>query len=184
MTVSKLSKTKIKILLTDKEVMSYFGGYENILSGNYRTKIALTMLIKDSLDGELDDDSATLNIEIKSLMSGGCEILLNKFCEKPRNKKKSIVAVFDESEKMLDAVVRIYKMNRCGKPLSSLYNLCGKYALIFTVSDLTNFRFIIREFSDYYSLSEYDAEFVKEHGVLLSENNAIAEIGTAFIKDF
>ena len=184
MTVSKLSKTKIKISLSDKEVMLYFGGYENIISGSYRTKIALAMLIKDSLNCDLADDSSTLNIEIKSLISGGCEILLSQHGEKTREKKQKIVAVFDDSEKMLDAAVHIYKTYRSAGAASSLYRISGKYALVITVYDTQKMCSFIREFSDCDSLSELDIEFVKEHGVLLAENDAISVIGRAFIRDF
>lgn len=184
MTVSKLSKTKIKISLSDKEVMLYFGGYENIISGSYRTKIALAMLIKDSLNCDLADASSKLNIEIKSLISGGCEILLSQFAENRRNRKQKIVAIFDNSEKMLDAAVNIYKTNVLSGTASSLYKINGKYALVVSVYDIQRMCSFLREFSECDSLSEPDIEFIKEHGVLLAENNAITVIGKAFIRDF
>ena len=75
MTVSNQNQ-KLKITLTNTEVLTIFGGYEELLSLNKNTKYAVYALVREILDEEQYSTNKT-TIKIKSKKPLGCEITLN-----------------------------------------------------------------------------------------------------------
>ena len=49
MTVYKIGRKKLKITLTDREVISFFGTYKGLTSANSEARLAVGLLLKKSL---------------------------------------------------------------------------------------------------------------------------------------
>ena len=74
MTVLKIGQKKLKITLTDSEVLSFFGAYERLNAATSETRLTVGLLLKESLseyETELDGD---LLVEIRARENAGCVI--------------------------------------------------------------------------------------------------------------
>ena len=71
MTVYKIGRKRLKIALTDSEVISFFGTYRGLTSVNRNARLTVGLLLKQSLseyDTELD---GKLLVEIKAKEKSG-----------------------------------------------------------------------------------------------------------------
>ena len=75
MTVYRLAGDKVRIALSDSEVLSFFGTYEKFASLSGGTRLAVSLLLKESLEKCGDILGDDLLVEIKARKSAGCVII-------------------------------------------------------------------------------------------------------------
>ena len=185
MTVLKIGQKKLKITLTDGEVLSFFGAYERLNAATSETRLTVGLLLKESLseyETELDGD---LLVEIGvrphpvfARENAGCVITVSSA---DSSKRKSVSAVrtleFADSSALISGAVRLYGIRP--RILSSLYKMTGTYRLLINPRSDCDF-FFMNEFCLSQSDSSVVAEYTKEHGILITEKNAVEKIGRAF----
>ncbi len=179
MTVYKIGRKKLKITLTDSEVISFFGTYRGLDSVNNEARLAVGLLLKKSLseyDTELD---GRLLVEIRARENAGCVITVSSAESSRRNLKGStIMFEFADTAALIGGAVRLYKSRFFEG--SSLYKMPHTYRLIVTARGERDFYFM-NEFCLRKSDSDIEAAYTKEHGRLICEKNAVQRLGRAFI---
>ena len=158
MTVYKIGRKRLKIALTDSEVISFFGTYRGLTSVNRNARLTVGLLLKQSLseyDTELD---GKLLVEIKAKEKSGCIITVSS-ADSSRRSSKSSTVMFE----------------------SSLYKMSEKYRLIVTTRDNRDF-FFMNEFCIRQSDSKTEAEYTAEYGKLICGKKAVGKIGKAFCR--
>ena len=86
MTVFRLAGDKVRIALSDSEVLSFFGTYEKFASLSGGTRLAVSLLLKESLEKYGDILGDDLPVEIKARKSAGCVITVSPAGGKGRGK--------------------------------------------------------------------------------------------------
>ena len=182
MTVYKVGRNRIKIALTDREVLSFFGAYEKITSMSGNTRLTVGLLLKESLaeyENELDGE---LLVEIRAKENFGCIITVSSADSSRRqNMKAQKMFEFSNSESMIIGITRLFK--RRSHIVSSLYKMQRTYRLIISVKADSDFMFM-NEFCLRQSDSPAEIAYTEEYGTLIVKNDAVAKIGKAFSKSF
>lgn len=183
MTVYKIGRNKIKIALTDREVLSFFGAYEKITSMTGNTRLTVGLLLKESLaeyENELDGE---LLVEVRAKENFGCVITVSPAeALRRQNAKAQKMFEFSNSDTMISGVTRLYKSRRSHME-SSLYKMPRTYRLIISVKADSDYIFM-NEFCLRQSDSPAEVAYTEEYGTLIVKNDAVAKIGKAFSKSF
>lgn len=182
MTVYKVGRNRIKIALTDREVLSFFGAYEKITSMSGNTRLTVGLLLKESLaeyENELDGE---LLVEIRAKENFGCVITVSPADSSRRQSvKEQKMFEFSNSESMIIGITRLFKSR--SHIVSSLYKMQRTYRLIISVKADSDFIFM-NEFCLRQSDSPAEIAYTEEYGTLIVKNDAVAKIGKAFSKSF
>lgn len=160
MTVSNQNK-KLKITLTNTEVITLFGGYEELLSLSKNTKYAVCALIREILEEneELYNSNKT-TIKIKSKKPLGCEITL-------KSEENEYLLFFNNCQD-LEKAIKTLKNNL----KSSLYKTENGYCLL--IKSLSEKPLLKSEgYSSNTLSSELTAAYIREYSKLLIKDNAI-----------
>ncbi len=159
MTVSNQNQ-KLKITLTNTEVLTIFGGYEELLTLNKNTKYAVYALIREILDEEqYDTNKAT--IKIKSKKPLGCEITLN-------SEENEYFLFFNNCQELEKAIKTLNENLK-----SALYKTENGYCLL--IKSRSEKPLIKAESFCYGSSnSNLTAAHIKEYAKMLIEDNAIS----------
>ena len=158
MTVSNQNQ-KLKITLTNTEVLTIFGDYEELLSLNKNTKYAVYALIREILDEELYDSNKT-TIKIKAKKPLGCEITLNR-------EENDYLLFFDSCQKLEKAIKTLNKNLK-----SDLYKTEIGYCLLiksYNEKSLLN----AENYCSNSSSSYLTAAYIREYAKPLIKDNAI-----------
>ena len=179
MTVYKIGRKKLKITLSDSEVISFFGTYKCLTSVSGDARLTVGLLLNQSLseyDTELDGN---LLVEIIARENAGCVITVSPADSSRRSVKiNPVMFEFADTSSLIGGAVRLYKIRARTK--SSLYKMPRAYRLIVTDRFDSDF-FFMNEFCSRQSDSEIEAEYTAEYGRLICENNAVEKIGRAFL---
>ena len=179
MTVYKIGRKKLKITLTDSEVISFFGTYGGLTSANSDARLTVRLLLKKSLleyDTELD---GRLLVEIRARENAGCVITVSPADSSRRQPKSSpVMFEFADTAALIGGAVRLYKSRFFGE--SSLYKMSETYRLIVKARGESDF-FFMNEFCLRQSDSGTEAAYTAEHGRLICGKNAVEKLGKAFI---
>ena len=179
MTVYKIGRKKLKITLTDSEVISYFGTYGGLTSANSDARLTVRLLLKKSLleyDTELD---GRLLVEIRARENAGCVITVSPADSSRRQPKSSpVMFEFADTAALIGGAVRLYKSRFFGE--SSHYKMPETYRLIVKARGESDF-FFMNEFCLRQSDSGTEAAYTAEHGRLICGKNAVEKLGKAFI---
>ena len=183
MTVYKVGRNKIKIALTDREVLSFFGAYEKITSMTGSTRLTVGLLLKESLakyENELDGE---LLVEIRAKENFGCIITVSS-ADSSRRESVKVQKMFEfsNSESMIIGVTRLYKSRRFNGE-SNLYKMQRSYRLIISARADSDFIFM-NEFCLRQSDSPIEVAYTEEYGTPIVKKDAVAKIGKAFSKSF
>ena len=179
MTVYKIGRKKLKITLTDSEVISFFGTYERLTSVSGEARLTVGLLLKKSLSEYDTGLDGNLLVEIRARENAGCVITVSPADSARRTAKRPpVLFEFSDSHAMINGTVRLYKKRAFIK--SSLYKMPRTYRLIVTPSTECDF-FFMNEFCSRQSDSEIEAEYTAEYGKLICEKNAVEKIGRAFV---
>lgn len=182
MTVETLSKNKIKINLTDDEIITFFGGYDLIDYKDPTAKKMLHLLLKEALPDEmLPIDCKRVLIEVKP-QEGGCAIFFTKMYEGAQKRLRKVMQSkcyslkFKSSNDLMDFA-------RCAETSyinsNSLYTVDGTYTLIINADKAIAARLThIGEFCD---ISDNNTELsaIAEHGLMICKENAIQKLKQA-----
>lgn len=181
MTVYRADRNKIKISLTDNEVLAFFGTYERITDMNAGTRLTVALLLKEGLEDYPDEFDGDILVEIRARESAGCTITVSPAEKKRKSGKYYVCFDFADSSSMIDAVSRLY-LSRKVRGESSLYLISGIYRLIISCGSAKDLFFM----NEYCIRSDSSAEicaFTEEHGKPIVKNNAVSVIGRAFTKE-
>ena len=183
MTVYKIGRKKIQIMLTDSEVISFFGAYEKLLTAAGDARLTMCLLLKEGISEYRNELDGELLVEIRAKENAGCVITVSSVPNtRKRGEKIPRIFEFENSDAMIKGVVRLYKSRR-SHGMSSLYKTSESYRLIISARADSDF-FFMNEFCLRQSDSALEAEYTKEHGRLIAAENAVEKIGRAFSKSF
>lgn len=181
MDINAINKNKIKISLTDEELSSLFGGYDNLNYNNPHSKHTLDMLLNAAIKNKnFPLDSERLLIEVKQEFSG-CSIILTKiYSTTPKKYKRTSisynVASFKTSEDMIKCIIALYNSNLNIKK-SDLYLTDSGYSLIL-YSYVPNA--FLREYCKNISNNREVSSYIEEYGNPLCLGDAVYRLGKIF----
>lgn len=184
MTVSELGENKIRVSLTDTEVLCCFGNYERLFQMTDAIKSAFNALLIDIIKKHSSVlGKGRVIVQIKAQKSLGCEIILT--CAIPKRKllKKEILLEFSDSESLIHFILYLYRKKRYYRLLSSVYKLKNSYFLIISHRNCNELLYSAKEFCRKITEGGNKAEFIKEYGKPIILNNAIEEFGKYFSKE-
>lgn len=180
MTVYRLAGDKVRIALSDSEVLSFFGTYEKFASLSGGTRLAVSLLLKESLEKYGDILGDDLLVEIKARKSAGCVITVSPAAGRERGKSR-VMLIFTDSESMINGIKRLY-LRRLPRGKNSLYRLKNSYRLVMP-GYIRDFYFM-SEFCTVKNVGEPEIAYTEEYGSLLCRDTAVLTVGKAFFKDF
>ncbi len=182
MTVETISKNKVKINLTEDEVLTFFGGYEFIDYKHPPTKKMLHLLLKEALPQEmLPIDCKRVLIEVKP-QDNGCAIFFTKMydnaAKRLRRVPQNIILAlsFKNSNDLMDFAKsgQTSDINS-----SSLYLTGNTYTLLISADKtIVNHLAHIGEFCDIYD-NKTELSRIAEHGFLICKENALEKLKKA-----
>lgn len=183
MTVSKLSRNRLKVTISNTEVLCCFGSYERLESMTDGIRSALSALLRDIISENrqiLHEGRITARIKLKR--NHGCEIILIPAAAKRYGDLKEYVFEFADSESLTCAILRLYRSRSTARLESSLYKMPDSYRLI-VKSRKQDLSYILREYYSRECSFVYEAEYTYEHGKPLIVGNAVKRYGAAFSKE-
>ena len=180
MTVYRLGGDKIRIALSDSEVISFFGTYEKFAAMSGGTRLAVSLLLKEGLKKYGDILGDDLLVEIKARKSAGCVITVSPAVGRERRPNRFILR-FANSETMITGIKKLYSC-RISRGESSLYKMKNEYRLIMS-SDGRDLYFM-NEFCTVKNATAPEIAYTEEYGRLICKDTAVATVGRAFSKRF
>ncbi len=180
MTVSDISGNKLKVSLTNTEVLSCFGSYERLYAMSSTVKSAVHSLLWGIIEHKGYSNYEKILVQIKAKRNTGCVITV-LFSQK--REKTNHIFDFFESEDLTQAVLFLYKSRTLKRLKSSLYKMQGFFRLVITCDAQKPFLITLQEFCSRYSKLESELYYTKEYGELLIAKNAVQIYGSAFFKD-
>ncbi len=183
MTVSKLSRNRLKITISNTEVLCCFGSYERLESMTDSIRSALSALLRDIIiENRQILSQGRITAKIKLKKNCGCEIILVAIPPKRQMAIKEYIFEFSDSESLIGAVLQLYTGHSTARLESSLYKMPDSYRLMIKSrkQDLSN---ILREYYSRECSFVYESEYTREHGKALIVGNAVKRFGAAFFKE-
>lgn len=179
MQITEMSDNKVKITLTDTEVIYCFGAYERLFSMSAKTKYVIKALLSNVIEEHYGFlKSEKISAEIRGAQNIGCIIILS--CEK---KPKEYILSFENSEQLIKSSIQLYKHLKNKKYTSSLYINNGKYYLLITAASNKNLLSICRKSVYDICSDSIKTEYIKEYGTAISKRNALYKLFYAFSKE-
>ncbi len=179
MTVYKMGENRIRITLTDKEVLSFFGEYESLTSVSIDTKLTVGLILRESLKDYESYFDGDLIVEIKARKYAGCIITVSSAEKRRKEDRLETTFEFLNTEALIEGVRILYKHKFKIKE-SVLYKINSVYFLIVTLNRHNDLLFM-NEFCNKQTGSPIFIEHIKEYGKLICKENVIEKMGGAFI---
>ncbi len=181
MHIVTISKDKIRISLTDQEIIELFGSYDMIDYSNPHSKMAINMLFHIAVpDDMLPLDCKRVLIEVKP-ENTGCSIYFTRIYSGKRFRKvvdiREYLLEFENSNDLIDCICNISPTSVI---TSRLYTNKGTYQLI--ISAQKSFGLTLLQVSEYCRVSTDKIKIseVEEHHILVCQNDAVPKILKAF----
>ena len=180
MNIDTLNANKMVISLTDEEVSSIFGGYDKIDYSSPHSKIRFNSFLNSIILSEnFSLDSKSLMVEIRQEVYG-CSITLTKIYDKIRKrhrlKIRGRLAIFNDSNEMIEGIISLYKSNIRIKK-SSLYLLGNQYRLLIYTATADE---LISEYLQNITKDKTAVSYTEEHGTSICLGNAVSMLGKIF----
>lgn len=181
MQVSEISQNKIKITLTDTEVLCCFNSYEKLYRMNGQTKFLLKAIVREIVEEKFSNKNSDKIIAlIKIAKNKGLTIILT--VDKVE-KEYEYAFAFENFEDLLSALPYLLKRQYIIKN-SQLFKLKKTYMLIISFRNKPIFLNSIKEFNCIYFDDEIKKEYIKEYGIPVIYENTVEKLVKSFIKDF
>lgn len=180
MTVFKIGNGKLKVILSDREVLSYFGEYDKIFAMNCGTRLTVKRILKEELAEYHRDFSKRIIIEMRPRTGAGCVIIISDaYKTAQRNNTEEALTVFEFSD-FYTAAAGICRLLSTEKDYRSrLYISDRKYRLIIKTEGYTDF-FFMNEYCESMDSSPIAIAYTEEYFTPVIEENAVEIIGCAF----
>ena len=174
MRVDCIGKNKIKILLSEEEVLRLFGGYDMIDYSSPRSKATLNAILTSALPDEmLPLDCNQVLIEIRA-ESNGCAIYFTKVYkngkkgEQKRLKSQNLAFTFSNSEDLICFICRTLPKDIIS---SEIFSITKKYILILTLGDTSPIdMYYLKEFCKEIITDEFAIAHIREYGKFICQN--------------
>lgn len=180
MTVSNIEGDKIKIVLSDVEVINYFGTYDELYSMTGSIKSAFRILLQKVLSSRGISFDEEMLVKIRAKKYSGCVIIISPLKNNNKKTPKEYLYSFKNAEELTKGIEFLYNINPNIK--SSLYKTENDYRLILFSKNYKPYFLTLNEFSINYSESPYEIAATTEHGKLLISKNAVKTYGNYFFK--
>lgn len=178
MTVYNHKSGKIKISLTNVEVLTCFGSYERLFSMSKSIKSAIKALLFDIAIKENIQEFEKIKIDVKAKKNMGCIIIVTL---SKRSVKKYYIFDFLGSENLTKAILLLYK-NRSSKNINStLYKMQNFYRLVI-FSQFKPIFIQLDEFCFRKSENPIENAYSEEYGKPLIKDTAV-QTYARFFKD-
>lgn len=181
MTVSDILGDKIKIHLSNAEVLDCFGNYERLYSMSDGIKSAFKELLTEVLSTRGLTFNQEMLIQIKAKKNDGCVIIISPSSRRKNTEKAQYLYIFNNSEELTKGILFLYKFK--ANLESDLYKTDFDYRLIIYSKDYKPYFLTLNEFAKKESRSPLEAAFTKEYGKLLIQKNAVKCYGKHFFKE-
>lgn len=171
MRVDCIGKNKIKIILTEEEVLRHFGGYDMIDYSSPRSKATLNAILTSALPDEmLPLDCNRVLIEIQA-ENKGCVIYFTKVYKKQKNtqlkksNQKTLALAFLNSEDLISFICNRLNSNIIS---SEIYHISTKYILTIKFYEAHSpDTLYLKEFCNQLITDECALAHIQEHGKLI-----------------
>ena len=176
MQISEIDNKKIKIVLTNTEVLSAFSSYERLLKMDDSTKFMIKALIREIAEIKYQNNWSDLSVNIKARINQGCIMTITP--TEYTNFEKTCIFEFTNIENLIKSIVSAIQNPKFKICENSLYKMQDSYRLIIDNHE-SNFH-ILNEFCDKIYRDKINQQFTYEYGKLLIENNAIQTLYNVF----
>lgn len=182
MQVSEIDSNKVKIFLTNTEVLCCFGDYEKLFNLSGHTRTLIKALLNDIAESHNMLHHKRLTAKIHAGKNFGCVIILSASGVKKAVKKYTLL--FPDSESLIKASLYMQSMKHKKYHKSQLYKINNSYHLIFESECKTDDLLTLKEFCQVLYSGDLQFEYTKEYGTLLIKDKAVTKIVKTFFKDF
>lgn len=179
MHISKLDNKKVKITLTNTEVLCCFSSYEKLMKMDESTKIIIKALLREITESRFENKWTDISVNIRAKVNQGCIMIITP--TKEINSDKTYILEFLKSENLIKSALFLARQNNIKIGENSLYKMDNSYRLITESEQPQNDFYIMNEFCDKIYSDKINQQFTYEYGKPLIENNAIKTIYNAFI---
>lgn len=177
MTVSKINRNRVKIVLTKTEVLCCFGTYEKLISMNKTTKAIIGALLREITAELYKAENKNIFARIHINRNSGCIIILTA-----RNIETLTVYVleFPNSECLIKASLFMLTKSFFNKYNTQLYKMPCSYRIIIESFEKPEYFFTLKEFYCKTLIGNQHKEYTKEYGTPIATKNAVFKIAKAF----
>ena len=178
MTVSEISRNKVKIVLTKTEVLCCFGTYEKLINMTQTTKAIICALLREIVQEHYSAEKHdSIYAEIHARRNSECVIILTV-----KNSKMPTHYIFEfpNSECLIKAALFMQNKNNFNKHNSQLYKMPCSYRIIIESFEKPEYFFTLKEFYCKTLIGSSHKEYTKEYGTPIATENAVFKIAKAF----
>ena len=176
MQISDLDSGKIKVTLTNTEVLCCFSSYEKLIEMNGYTKNILKRLLYEITEKHYQNGKIDVKIYIRR--NQGCIIILSPTCISIN--KENLIFEFSDIENLIKAAIFLEQNHNIKISKNSLYKIKNVYHITNEDNENPELIYIMNEFCDKIYKDIIKQQFTYEYGKLLIENNAIKTLADAF----
>lgn len=179
MTISVISSSTVKVLMTQEDMQSYNIEFDNLDKSNTPTRLFLTRLIGEIRHtNDIDLSHEKLYIEAFPQSGGGCLIYISIGGEKFKQRTRvceELVYEFFELYDLIGACTRLWNEHSHLCRSSELYCSDKSYRLILKAFSKSEDKLCrtINEYGSFLGASEISAAATREHFSPVIEKNAV-----------
>lgn len=167
MTVCEVNNQKLIITLSNIEVISAFGGYEQLFSMTDSIKSSINALLREIIAEHKAFKANKIIAQIRAKKFEGLEITLLSVESRNEHIKKEYAFLFPDFESLINAVLKL-PFNK----ESALYKTEDGYYLIIESSNIGELH-LLNEFCFNKADKEYLCEYIREYGRQILKKDAI-----------
>ncbi len=182
MTVTDLDKGKIKITLTDKEIIALFGTYQRFYAMSDNVKPTFENILERVLISRGLSLREELLIQVKAKENKGCVIIISPISNRTKNKNEYLF-IFENSENLTKGILFLFRNKTTRNLQSKLYKTENDYRLIIYSRDSNPSFLTLKEYCNPRPVKPFETDYTKEHGKLLIAKNAVRTFGNIFFKE-
>lgn len=179
MTVTDLDKGKIKIILTDKEIITLFGTYQRFYAMSDSIKPTFESILERVLISRGFSLNQELLIKVKAKENNGCVIIISPVSNRTKNE---YLFIFENSEKLTNGILFLFRNKSTRNLESELFKTENDYRLIIYSRENNPIFLNLKEYCIPRRVKPFETDYTKEHGKLLIAQKAVKTFGSAFFK--